>query len=59
MAPINELLHGKKKNENILSNPNAKTSFIKIKQALVSAPILSQPVFNKRFTIQSDASDFG
>jgi hypothetical protein len=59
ISPINDLLRGKKKKEPIKWDDKAEEAFIKIKQALVSAPVLSQPDFTKEFTIQSDASDVG
>lgn len=59
MAPINDLLKGKKKKQHIEWTTDAEKSFITIKQALVSAPILRSPDFSKGFTIQCDASDTG
>lgn len=59
LSPINDLLKGKKKKEAISWTPAAEASFHKIKQALVSAPILSQPDFSQPFSIQCDASDTG
>ncbi|KAK9731646.1 RNase H-like domain found in reverse transcriptase [Popillia japonica] len=59
MAPINDLLKGKKKKQHIEWTTDAEKSFITIKQALVSAPILRSPDFSKSFTIQCDASDTG
>lgn len=59
VAPINNLLKGKKKKQSILWNEAAEESFIKIKEALVSAPILCSPDFSQPFTIQCDASDVG
>lgn len=59
LAPINDLLKGKKKNQSITWNDAAEQAFIKVKELLVSAPILSQPDFSKEFTIQCDASAVG
>lgn len=59
VSPINDLLKGKKKKEGIEWTTEAEKSFIKIKEALVSAPILCSPDFTKPFVIQSDASDVG
>lgn len=56
MSPINSLLKGRKKKQPIQWTPEAETAFIKIKSALVSAPILCSPDFSRSFTIQSDAS---
>jgi hypothetical protein len=39
--------------------PEAQKAFQKIKDALVSAPVLSSPNFSKLFVIQTDASDTG
>lgn len=59
VAPINELLKGRKKKQPIAWNPQAEEAFINIKNALVSAPILRSPDFNETFTIQCDASNVG
>lgn len=59
IAPLNDLLKGKRKGEKIRWNDRAEKAFLKIKQALVSAPILRSPDFSKRFTVQCDASDTG
>lgn len=56
VSPISDLLKGKKKGQNIQWTDEAESAFIKIKELLVSAPILVQPDFTKKFTIQSDAS---
>lgn len=58
-APITDLIKGKRKSQQIEWNIAAEESFDKIKEALVSAPILASPNFNKTFTIQCDASDVG
>lgn len=59
VAPITALMKGSKKNDKIPWSDEAEEAFLKIKQALVSAPILSQPDFSKEFTIQCDASNVG
>lgn len=59
ISPINDLLKGRKKNQPISWTDDAESSFIKIKELLVSAPILCQPDFSKRFTIHCDASNTG
>lgn len=59
VSPINDLLKGKKRKQGIDWTEEAERSFIKIKEALVSAPILCSPDFTKPFIIQSDASDVG
>ena len=59
-APINDLLKGHKhKKAPILWTPEADIAFTNIKQALVSAPILSSPDFSQPFVVQCDASDTG
>lgn len=61
MSPVNDLIKGKGRNkkQKIEWTPEAEQSFLSIKQALVSAPILCQPDFTQKFTIQCDASDTG
>ena len=59
VSPINDLLKGKKKGQPIKWTDTAEDAFVKVKELLVSAPILVQPDFNEKFTIQSDASNTG
>lgn len=59
VSPINDLLKGKKKGQAIKWNSAAEDSFLKLKQALVSAPILRSPDFTKDFIVQCDASNTG
>ncbi|KAH0817198.1 hypothetical protein GEV33_005593 [Tenebrio molitor] len=59
MSPINALLTGKRKRQKTEWTPEAQEAFQKIKDALVSAPVLSSPDFSKPFVIQTDASDTG
>lgn len=59
VSPLNDLLKGKKKKQKISWSPDAEKSFIDIKQALISAPILCSPDFSQPFTVQCDASDSG
>lgn len=59
VSPINDLLKGKKKGQPIIWSDQAEAAFIKIKELLVSAPILTQPDFTKKFTVQCDASNTG
>lgn len=58
-APINALLKGRKKSQKIHWNEEAEVAFNKIKQSLISAPILATPDFSKPFVIQCDASNVG
>lgn len=58
LSPINDL-RNRKKSQKIVWIPDAEAYFLKIKELLVSAPILSQPDFTKPFTVQCDASDTG
>lgn len=59
VAPLNSLLKGKKKSQNIVWTEEASAAFQAIKEALVSAPILASPDFEKPFAIQADASNVG
>ncbi|KAH0821183.1 hypothetical protein GEV33_001608 [Tenebrio molitor] len=59
MSPINALLTRKRKRQKTEWTPEAQEAFQKIKDALVSAPVLSSPDFSKPFVIQTDASDTG
>lgn len=58
-APITQLIKGQKKGQAITWTTEAEESFVKIKEALVSAPVLASPDFTKLFSIQCDASDRG
>lgn len=59
ISPLNDLIKGKAKRQKISWTDQAESSFIRLKQALVSAPILRSPDFSKPFSIQCDASDTG
>lgn len=59
VSPINDLLKGKKKKQEIDWTAEAEAAFVKIKNALIAAPVLCSPDFSKTFTIQCDASDTG
>lgn len=54
-APISDLLKGKPRKINWTEKANE--AFNHLKQLMISAPILSNPDFNKEFTLQTDASD--
>lgn len=58
-APINSLLHGRKKGQPIVWNAEADEAFGKLKLCLISAPVLASPDFSKTFHIQCDASNVG
>lgn len=54
-APLTNLL--KKRPKSIIWNEDAEQSFVRIKECLISAPVLCNPDFSRSFQIQSDASD--
>lgn len=56
-APLHDLIKGGGKGRRLVWNENAISSFEKLKEALVSAPLLSSPDFEKPFMIFCDASD--
>ncbi|GBP06340.1 Transposon Tf2-6 polyprotein [Eumeta japonica] len=56
-GPLTDCL--KKTNKGFVLSEHAKISFEKLKSALSTAPILSQPNFSKEFIIQCDASRVG
>ncbi len=56
-APITDLTKNPK--QKFAWSQDASTSFIKLKTALVSAPVLRNPDFMKEFTVQADSSDYG
>lgn len=58
-SPLTSLIKGKRKSQKISWDDKAEDAFRKIKEALVTAPILASPDFKKMFTIQCDASDVG
>lgn len=58
-APINDLLKGKKKRSPIEWTCEAEKSFLSLKAALSSAPVLASPDFSRPFVIQTDASNYG
>ena len=58
-SSLNRLLKGKSKRQKIEWDEEADLSFRKLKEALVTAPVLSSPNFSLPFTIHTDASDKG
>jgi hypothetical protein len=57
VAPISDLIA--KKNQKIVWTIEAEEAFQKLKLALISAPVLVPPDFDKPFIVQCDASDVG
>lgn len=55
VRPLTDLLKDKPKS--VRWNDNAQESFVKIKEHLITAPILTNPDFSKPFSIHCDASD--
>lgn len=53
--PLTDLLRDKPKT--VIWNDRAEDSFVKIKECLISAPILTNPDFSLPFAIHCDASD--
>lgn len=54
-APMSDTLKGDK----FIFTEEALVSFQKLKEVLTSPPVLAQPDFSKKFSIQCDASDVG
>lgn len=58
-APLNKLTSQKKDAIPFFWSPEADNSFKKLKECLVSAPILACPDYSQPFEVHTDASDFG
>jgi hypothetical protein len=58
-VPDKRVTYRKRKRQKTEWTPEAQEAFQKIKDALVSAPVLSSPDFSKPFVIQTDASNTG
>lgn len=58
-APLNRLTSTGKKAPPFKWTPETEESFQQLKQALVSAPILTCPDFSKPFSLHCDASGYG
>lgn len=56
VSPISKLT---RKNQKFVWSYEAEASFLKVKELLVSAPILSRPDFSREFVLQCDASQVG
>ena len=53
-SPLRELLT---KNKKFVWSQRCETAFIRLKEALTTAPVLRRPDFNRKFIITTDASD--
>ncbi|CAH2210808.1 jg24696, partial [Pararge aegeria aegeria] len=58
-SPLNKLTSQKKNAPSFCWTPEAESSFKKLKECLVTAPVLSCPDYSKPFEVHADASDFG
>lgn len=58
-GPLNKLTSTNKKTNPFAWTTQAEESFNKLRELLVSAPILSCPNFNLPFQVHTDASDYG
>lgn len=58
-GPLNKLTSTNKKSNPFVWCNKAEESFTKLKELLVSAPILSCPDFDLPFEVHTDASDYG
>ncbi|KAJ2937257.1 hypothetical protein O0L34_g19474 [Tuta absoluta] len=58
-GPLNKLTSTTKKSGGFVWTKEAEESFTKLKECLISAPILACPDFDKAFQVHTDASDYG
>lgn len=57
VAPLNNLIKGRKKGQKIQWTEDAEKAFEELKNRLSTAPVLANPDFTKIFTLQVDASN--
>lgn len=58
-TPLNKLTGGGKNAAKFVWNSEANQAFLKLKETLVTTPVLSCPDFNLPFSVHTDASNFG
>lgn len=58
-SPLNRLTSSGKNAPKFKWNDNAEASFVKLKEALVTTPVLSCPDFDLPFAVHCDASNYG
>lgn len=58
-GPLNKLTSNKKGGPPFVWSPEADAAFHKLKECLVSAPVLSCPDYDKPFEVHTDASNYG
>lgn len=58
-GPLNKLTSQKKSAPPFKWSPEADDAFNKLKECLISAPILASPDYNLPFEVHTDASDYG
>lgn len=58
-GPLNRLTSNKKNGPPFVWSPEADVAFSKLKNALVSAPVLACPDFSLPFEVHTDASSYG
>jgi transposase InsO family protein len=58
-GPLNRLTSSKKGGPPFKWTPEADAAFLKLKECLVTAPVLSCPDYSKSFEVHTDASNYG